>query len=175
VRSLFLSFFLHPIPTYKELAGSSLFPLLLRPSPSPPVQPFCGFDGLQYDDLTGLARTFESHLLTHHLLDTRLPPTASEDSTETISAVLSNWSTSILSGVRETAGVVYTGVGEYAGQAQEEVKREGVWGSFKKLGEGVKGVVLGPGEKGKGRAQGEPRQGEEGWKDVVGESIRSSG
>lgn len=60
--------------------------------------------------------------------------------------------------------------------AKDEVKKEGVWGALGKLGEGVKGVVIGGGDsKGKGKeldTKGSNAAGEEGWVDIIGDKLR---
>lgn len=71
----------------------------------------------QYDQTTLLSRQFESILLAHNppLLDTRIDAVVADDAEETITAVLSSWWTDGLKGLKDTAGVVYTGTREMVG------------------------------------------------------------
>ncbi|KAL7414662.1 hypothetical protein BDY24DRAFT_385975 [Mrakia frigida] len=103
----------------------------------------------QYDATTSLSRQFEALLLSHSppLLDTRIAPEVADDQEETITAVLSSWWNDGLKGLKDTAGVVYTGVREQGGAL---------------LSRGV-GVVAGGGAgadgKGKGKEQQQQQQG----------------
>lgn len=88
------------------------------------------------------------------MLDTRLDPEQADDEEETVSAVLSSWWTDGIKGIRDTAGVVYTGVREVGG------------GLLAKGTEVVGGAVVG---KGKGREAGERAEdgaAGDGWDDV---------
>ena len=86
------------------------------------------------------------------MLDTRLEPETADDEDETITAVLSSWWTDGIKGLKDTAGVVYTGVREVGG------------GLIARGGE----VVGGAAGKGKAREAGERAEdgAGEGWDEV---------
>lgn len=123
----------------------------------------------QLEATKNLAREFESLLSTYSLLDARAPGDISLESSENLSSVLSAWYRDGSAGLRDTAGVIYTGLGEGVGYAAGEVREkgvvQGVMGMGKRVGEGL-GLW-----KGKGKGRETPvvagrKGGSEGWKNT---------
>lgn len=121
---------------------------------------------LQLEETSNLAREFEALLTTHSLLDARTASQIADDASESISSVLSSWYHDGFKGIRDTASVVYTGLGEGAGEVRKEVGEKGVWGGLVGIG-GRVGQGLGMWEgKGKGKEVVGSKGSQEGWKDV---------